>query len=252
MFLYSTAKTKSSIQNSIGAANSVIAYIENDIGAHSNDAVNRLMSVNRGNLSTPRVYSLVSKNVAFLLATAKGPNYIRALAKLCPRESNPALFGILFEMWFFACLQQGEGVTVIDEFQKKTTWDRCDVDIFDYNDFAVAFVAWLKSAVWNQGGFDTIYINGDTGTVRFVQITAADSHSFKIRHFRKFLDKLTKVYREFKVQNVEIYFVVEQSKFETFQISPVEDEGLLQEYGWEEGEELDKVQIVTMNDWTQK
>jgi hypothetical protein len=51
---------------------------------------------------------------------------------------------------------------------------------------------------------------------------------------------------------VEIYFVVEQSKFETFQISPVEDEGLLQEYGWEEGEELDKVQIVTMNDWTQK
>ena len=52
---------------------------------------------------------------------------------------------------------------------------------------------WLKPKKWNQGGYDT-------GLVRFVQLTRADEHSFKIEYFSTLLSKLET--KKFECKNI--------------------------------------------------
>ena len=82
--------------------------------------------------------------------------------------------------------------------------------------------------------------------VRFVQITGADEHSFKIRFFSSLLNELKEF---FEIHEIEIFFVVLKSKISTFIISPVEDIGALRPWNWQFSKEKEKCQIVGIDGW---
>ena len=108
----------------------------------------------------------------------------------------------------------------------------------------------MKPAKWNQGGYDAVFIDESQKLVRFVQVTRGDSHSLKLKYFRDFLVKQEQEVG-YKVETLEIVFVVEQAKLQDFEISEVTGEGLLTRWGadWKRGAETDSVKIRGINDW---
>ena len=108
---------------------------------------------------------------------------------------------------------------------------------------------WLKPMKWNQGGYDAIFIDKTSGRIRFVQLTRGDSHSFKIGYFYKFLQMLRDSPFGFEISTLEIVFLVLKGKIETYKLSQVSGEGLLAEFGWKKGKEVDHVQVFGINGW---
>ena len=155
-------------------------------------------------------------------------------------------------MWFFACLRHG-GVKLFDnsndEFQ---TWPESNVKTLDINSLPALPEnngVWFKPSKWNQGGFDAIFLEKGKGLVKFVQVTGGDTHSFKIEYFRSFLLALGQSPQSFEITCLEIMFVVDQKKRSTFNVAKPSVPGMLKDFGWKFGEELDKVKIVFIKGW---
>lgn len=69
--------------------------------------------------------------------------------------------------------------------------------------------------MFNQGGYDAVYIDEAQGLVHFVQVMCADSHSFHIGYFYKFLkDTQQSSSQSFEVTTFEIFFVVDMKTLE--------------------------------------
>ena len=108
---------------------------------------------------------------------------------------------------------------------------------------------WLKPAKWNQGGYDAIYLDKGSGLVRFVQVTRGDSHSLKIEYFHQFLMMLRDSPSSFEIRSLEIVFLVLKGKVDSFKVSAVSGEGLLADFGWNKGDEAEKVDVVAIAGW---
>jgi len=157
--------------------------------------------------------------------------------------------GWMFEMWFFASLSCGLFDSSDEELQ---TWSQLSVSTLDVKSFPTLPLnkgVWYKPSKWNQGGYDAIFLEKGSGLVRFVQVTAGNTHSFKIRYFRCFLDSLGESTQSFEVTKLEIYFVVDQKNRSTFRLSQPTELGMLEEYGWNWGEEMNNVKIVYIKGW---
>ena len=79
--------------------------------------------------------------------------------------------------------------------------------------------------------------------MRFVQLTVAKKHSFKIESFYKLLNNLSKVI--VKQLHLEIYFLFPSGP--ELSIHKVTGEGLLSAFGWEKSKESGKVKKCTTN-----
>lgn len=94
--------------------------------------------------------------------------------------------------------------------------------------------SWFFPKLWNQGGYDAVYITSET--VHFVQITRSDKHSLKLRYMRQFLINLPNS----KDWKVEIIFAVPKgTDFALPTGSAVT--GSIKEWGWA----TDHVRVVT-------
>ena len=187
-----------------------------------------------------------------MLAIKAGPDLIRCLAEATQHDGNPSMDGWMLEMWFFASLRHG-GVKLFDnsneEFQ---TWPESNIKIVDNNSFPSLPEnngVWFKPSKWNQGGFDAIFLEKGKGLVKFVQVAGGDTHSFKIEYFRSFLLALGQSPQSFEIKCLEIIFVVDQKKRSTFNLAKPSVPGMLKDFGWKFGEELDKVKIVFIKGW---
>ena len=253
MFHLATQDVIEKTYESVASAENIFAYINGTIGEKSNNVVNRLFSYSPDphNKFCPKV-SIVSQFAGVRLAIKVGPDLIRNLANATNHDGNPSLFGWLFEMWFFANLRQN-GVKVLNydgvEIQK---WSDPDVPILDVTSFPALPEnrgTWFKPVKWNQGGYDAIFLEKGKGMVRFVQVTSGSTHSFKTEYFHSFVLALCQSPQSFEIKCLEIIFVVDQKQRSAFKLAKPSVEGLLREFGWESGKELDKVKVVFIKGW---
>ncbi|POM67724.1 Crinkler (CRN) family protein [Phytophthora palmivora] len=151
----------------------------------------------------------------------------------------------MLEMVFFANLRNG-GLALVDAAGNTVdTWGQSVIVITDgIPALSSAQPVWIKPEKWNQGGYDAIMVCKRTQHVRFVQVTSAHKHSFRISHFYGWLKMLSESPESFEVKIMEIIFVVEQEKLSTFDFSTVTGNGLLVPFGWLKGKETDLVRLV--------
>ncbi|KAI3655568.1 hypothetical protein MP638_002633, partial [Amoeboaphelidium occidentale] len=219
MFQYKTATVMDDLERAIGAATDVVPYVTGTIGELSDRVVNRLFSHHENSqMKIRRTWStsIVSEWAALELAMRHGPELVKNLAAVTRLVSNPSFDGWLLEMWFFASLCKG-GVELFDKngaFSEK--WHASVVFFFSVMPSLPDKGIWLKPAKWNQGGYDAIFINKEEELVRFVQITRAESHSFKMEFFHEFLSKLAKSPSSFEIKRLEIVFLVLKEKMNEF------------------------------------
>ena len=160
-------------------------------------------------------------------------------------KRNPALHGALLELWFFSSIEADE----LELYDKKKcsneTWPKCDCMEFNPNTVSglPSYPIWLKPLRWNEGGYDAVYVNTNRNHTRFVQVTTADEHPFKIWYFSNLLTKFSSI---FETKTLEICFVVPINKVFTFKISPVTGQGLLAAFGdkWSWGKEAESARIL--------
>ena len=224
------------------------------MGAQSNNVVNRLFSLSlaeHGMFS--RKTSIISRFAGVMLAIKAGPDLIRRLAEATRHDGNPSMDGWMLEMWFFASLCHG-GVKLHDISGRLVqTWPESNVKLLDTKSFPTLPEnnrVWFKPNVWDEAGFDAVFLDKGKGLVKFVQVTGGDTHSFKIKCFSNFLMKMSQSSQSFEIKGMKIYFVVDQKESSTFKIGEPSDEGMLTKFGWESGKETDKVQVVFIRGWS--
>ena len=252
MFNFSTKKVIEFTKNSVKEVDDIMLYIKGTVGQQSNNVVNRLLSTFLD--SDGEKISIVSRFAGVELAIKAGPELISQLSQVTKLDGNPSMDGWLLEMWFFASLRSG-GVKLLDKNGTvQQTWPQYSVRNLDMTSFPSLPKndgVWFKPNKWNQGGFDAIYMNKSIGLVRFVQITGGDTHSFKIEYFYSFLFALSQSPQSFEITCLEIFFVVDLKKSETFTLAEPSGVGLLQTFGWEYGKERNKVNIIFINKWSE-
>jgi hypothetical protein len=253
MFLFATQAVVELIATSVASVDDILPYIKGTIGDQSNNVVNRLFSSSLAEHDMfPRKTSIISRFAGVRLAIKAGPDLIRRLADATQHDGNPSMDGWMLEMWFFACLRHG-GVKLFDyndeEFQ---SWPESNVKTLDVTCFPASpenHGVWFKPSKWNQGGFDAIFLDKGKGLVKLVQVTGGGTHSFKIEYFYSFLLALGQSPQSFEITCLEIIFIVDQKKRSTFNLAKPSVPGMLKDFGWKSGEELDKVKIVFIKGW---
>jgi len=198
--------------------------IELSSGMHHSNDVNRLYGMTRrgGRVA-------VSSYVTYLFAKQAGPTVIAELANRLNRESNPSVSGFIFEWLFFASVRQKQ-LVLFDVRQETVTLPQAEV--MKYNPkrkfteqidpvlntwFIVESNFWLQP-VWNQGGYDAVYIDFDKNTVIFIQLTTSHQHDLKVQFFCQVLVNLTATNDRMTTRSsktstdwkVEIYFIVKK------------------------------------------
>ena len=235
MFRFPTMKVVEFLDRSISSVGDVMPYIKGTIGDRSDSVINRLFGLSLDDNSKNET-SIVSRYAAVGLALKLGADLVRNFAKAIDNDRNPSMNGWIFEMLFFANLQD-VGVTLYDGDSEKHCWGKSKVNELNVKSgvfplFPPNTGVWLKPQNWNQGGYDAIYIDKSQSLVRFVQVTSGDAHSFKIGFFATFLETLKNSEQSFEIKTLEIVFVVEHSKFATFHLSTITGQGLLAAFGW--------------------
>ncbi|KAF4128640.1 hypothetical protein GN958_ATG22199 [Phytophthora infestans] len=74
---------------------------------------------------------------------------------------------------------------------------------------------WLQPVSWDQGGYDAVHFDSETGEVIFIQVIRSDQHDVKMRYFDEVLQKLKEsgMGPEFTVM---VFFVVKLDKWLEF------------------------------------
>jgi hypothetical protein len=252
MFLFSTNDVIQETDESVFKVSDIIPYIKGTTGDLSDNVRNRLFSsILAQNGIFRRKTSIISRFAAVMLAIKAGPELIRHLAEVTRKNSNPSMDGWMLEMWFFASLRHG-GIKLSNkngtEFQIQAESDIETLDVTSFPTLPENNGVWFKPSKWNQGGFDAIFLEKGKGLVKFVQVTGGDSHSFKIEFFYSFLLALGQSPQSFEVTDVEIFFIVDHKK-RSFKLEKPSVLGLLNDFGWEYGKELEKVKVVFIKGW---
>jgi adenylate kinase family enzyme len=254
MFHSATEIVIEKTEESVDSVDDIIAYIEGTRKYRSDNVVNRLFSLSFAQHDMfPKKTSITSRFAAVMLAIKEGPDLVRLLAKATYHDGNPTMDGWMLEMWFFASLCHG-GVKLFDNSNEDIqTWPESNVETLDITSFPTLPEnngVWFKPNKWNQGGFDAVFLEKGKGLVTFVQVTGGDTHSFKIECFYDFLMKLSQSSQSFEIKGLEIYFVVDQKESATFKLATPSIPGLLRDFGWESGKEMDKVKVVFIRGWS--
>jgi hypothetical protein len=253
MFLFKTQAVIDHIHVSVGFVDDIFVYILTSVADQSNSIVNRLFSICFAQYSFPeQKTSVVSRFAGVRLAIKAGSHLVCQFDKITKFDGIHSLDDWILEMWFFARLCHG-GVTLFnDEGVEFQNWPESIVETLDVTCFPALPEnkgVWFKPCNWNQGGFDAIFLEKGKGLVRFVQVTGVGNHSFKIEYFYSFLMALRQTSESFEIECLEIIFVVDQNKRSTFKVAKPSVLGLLEDFGWKFGEELDKVKVVFLKGW---
>jgi len=157
--------------------------------------------------------SIISQYAADEIAIKFGPQILKNLYNALKNQENPCMNGWMLEMNFFASLKNG-GLKIYDENNKEELFKESNhsnvFPIDPKNPKILDAPMWYKPSKWNQGGYDSIYIDKKLGLVKFIQVTQAKEHSFKIRFFSQLLNILKD---DFEIKILEIYFIVTKEQF---------------------------------------
>lgn len=166
------------------------------------------------------------------------------LAQATREDGNPAMDGWLLEMWVFARLRKG-GITLCSpDGSVCEVWDGVStINSFDLSNVPHIpdTATWWKPIKWNQGGYDVIFTDKRQRKLTIVQVTSGESYSFTIRCFHELLSA---IFSSYDIEFLEIFFLVEKSKLDTFKISELTGEGPLAERGWPKNKELGLMKVL--------
>jgi hypothetical protein len=248
MFGFTTTTVILTILSAISRTPDPCQYINGTLGDCVDQVVNQLYSCFQITNMRKKT-SLISSFAASEMAIKVGPGVIKSLSDAIKGDSNPAMQGWLFQMWFFAKIRKG-GIT-ISAGDTRLTWlesQVLDFDPADKNKLPIS--TWLKPSKWNQGGYDAVYVK-DESAIRFVQVTRGDQHSLKLQYFFQLLQTVSDFHTFSKV---EIFFLVSKEKIDSFHVSDVEGAGLLSQFSsdgtqpWVQGQEAKQVRIFQIDD----
>ena len=254
MFSISTEEVKLCIHEAVAAEQNIMTLMRGILGATSSYATHRLSNCFRHPAATKDknecICTILSRYASEKLQARAGPDVIELLANSLQQDTSPSMEGWIFEMLFFSRLRH-TGVYCEDLSGKKHFWERSEVVALEKQTMQQLSRSkiWLKPHKWNQGGYDAVYVDKKVPTVRFVQVTRGNTHSFKIRYFRIMMDVLG-----LKEGLVEIFFLVPFENMEGFAISEVTGQGQLASFHadqeletkWIKSKEISMVQIVGM------
>ncbi|KAK1933632.1 hypothetical protein P3T76_011846 [Phytophthora citrophthora] len=169
------------------------------------------------------------------------PVISRVLVRRC-------LNGWGLDLAFFASLRNDSVTTVDAAGNTMDKWPKANrIAVSDgvptlSEDHAV----WIKPEKWIQDGYDAIMVCKRTGHVRMVQVTSAQTCTFRIDLFSLWLEQFAGSKEAFKVQKLEIVFLVGRERLTDFKITEVYGEGMLTQFGWLNGKERKKITCAAM------
>ncbi|EKX50981.1 hypothetical protein GUITHDRAFT_103565 [Guillardia theta CCMP2712] len=162
--------------------------------------------------------------------------------------SNAAVKGCLFEMIFFKEVQRGLRLTYRRSHNRPREarpWKGHSVVFFDPlqgNHSLPRTAVCFRPISELQGGYDALIVDKNAKKAVFVQVTVREKHALKLSFF---LDALTALgIPPGRAWKVEIIFLIPNQRMPVFRISPVEDCGALEGYGWKKGEEKKKAKVA--------
>jgi hypothetical protein len=265
MFDLSTEKVIADIHENVERCENLSKHVSGTIGGSSSQAVNSLLaSYGRGSSHVSSVP--VSEYAASVLAERLGPSYVLNLRNSMVGCMTPVFDGILFHMWFFAKLKSS-GLVFFERgfnFGFYTNWIRRrwpESEFVNFNpEKSIPFFmlseggVWLKPSKWNQGGYDAVYLVPAKKSITFVQITKADTHSFKTEHFNQLLVTIEAIWK-IDITHLEICFLVPSDRAQTFKVQSPSEPGLFAKYfvlgrkgvKWERTKELEHVKICSVD-----
>ena len=209
MFRYDTTTLICFLNTKIEQVTDFISVLDNRVGGTSAVAVNSLHCRFTTNSGQSKVY-IVSEFVATQIAIKCGPGYIESVIQSTRALQNPALYGWLLELWFFASITNG-GFEYMDASEKLCNWEESDYSLFDPLQVTAQDLCneWLKPKKWNQGGYDAVHVHN--GIVTFVQVTRAEKHTLNYSYFQMLVCKLLHELH-YDINQIKIFFVIPETQ----------------------------------------
>ncbi|KAI9326720.1 hypothetical protein BDR26DRAFT_876705 [Obelidium mucronatum] len=250
MFDYQTAVVISYLEESVNEVPDVLVYLKRSAGDCSKNVVNRLFGCySNDGIKHPFI---VSRYAATLLAIRDGPDLISKIARATRHDRIDDWF---LEMWVFASLQNG-GLQVYPKTMNEGAlefefWEEAPrIQALDPTNLESIpnGTSWWKPTKWSQGGYDAVLMvidgyddvqNKRRGSITFIQVSSGDTHSFKIEVFHQLLLALMNSDHGYIIDDLNIIFLVEKSKLQTFQIGKVTGSGLLCDFKWPKDKETE-------------
>ena len=262
MFDLTTKQVIENVNVDVTRAPDLFPYLSGAITERSHEAVNRLLNTYVDDAGVERCKP-VSTYAALAIARKLGPQLMTELRTVLKSVSrNSGLDGTLWMMWVSSKLAI-EGLTVREKFGYTITWTTSVWDASPVLEFNARGPkppidenksTWLKPDHWQQGGYDVVQINVRERSLRFVQITQSDSHSFKTEYFVALLNQV-KIIWGIQIDHLEICFLVPSQRAQQFVVEKPSYSGLFQGYhvlgkeaniSWAKSSEIDHVKICSI------
>ena len=231
MFQRTTEQVKQTLQRAIGNISNPADLIVYCCGVWQHDAIKALYGMAGGGGGR----FPVSAYAAALFAQASEAKTIALLAwRLHTSERSPA-DGPLLEWLLLASVWPTRAVKLVgadgatDELPIAPVLAFDPTKRFKKSDGRVkGNKCWLQPVVWNQGGYDAVYLDTDKRTVVFVQVARSATPSFNMRVFSDVLGKLKAA--NMTIETVEVYCVVKSAQYLKGTMDQMEDRGVLGEF----------------------
>ncbi|KAG7381858.1 hypothetical protein PHYPSEUDO_005514 [Phytophthora pseudosyringae] len=220
----------------------VLKKISDSINMFDIDRLRALFSLPGTNT---QVFAVISRYAAALIALHYWKEQIQLFRSPFSSNINAHQDNSKLDIAFYTRLRTEKLAVLNDAGQEITSWGPCHVaEWYSIPMTLHSEATWIKPTQWNVGGFDAIMLCKLDFCVCFVVVTSELQQPFHIKHFSEWIEKFMRSSVGFRVKKLEIFFVVEANCFSDFHIYPVSGKGLLSAFGWPEGEEVERAQIV--------
>ena len=247
-FQKTTEQVKILIKKSIDSVSDISSLLSGNTGNTSSVTSQNLLDVDFDNGQR-----LVSAYAALQIAQIKGPDFIKNLAIHPLLLGNPFINGGFFELFFFCHARQGRIVLHHKNGQEVEWICKAEVSVFIPKSPTLLTCAqgqWLKPNIWNQGGYDGVYLHRKMrrNVITFMQITRKNKHDVKLRYFLELIHAL-ECKKVFTAKDVEIYFIVPKKHLASYKIGRIESPNALYTLGWPDSEDgvRDRIQILGLD-----
>lgn len=156
----------------VGLLKQAIDVVSGAVSGSVGDAIDHLLSRLDHRWGATKFY-FVSQYAVSVLAMFGDSSWIKRFADIVMPDSGSA--ESILEVFLFAKLRKG-GVTLYAKDGSELQWAQAEVKVASPSALSSKLDTagiWIKPPVFNQGGYDAMYIDKAQGLVDFVQVTRA-------------------------------------------------------------------------------
>ena len=212
-FSYTYQGTMEAVDRYISKTSDADMYTHFRIGHRDSKTRHHLLALFEGDVNV-----LVSPYTARLLLRRDEFKVIDTLLQFSEVQKNPAFHGWIVEFEFGAYLRAANKFDTCVRVRNKgeegfENWKVKAVESFEPRTIcSVPLNKWLTPLKWNQPAYDYVqfeevqFEEETYNLVRFVQVTCADSHSFKLKYILQLLEKFNSILGK-KVEFLDVVVV---------------------------------------------